>query len=111
MRKVLIIAICVLFAVGCHMPRTHTIDVAKIKGCNGFKWTGRVTVKKTYKGLFTGYSVDLIELESRDGRALLIDTQDRGKGIDLYVKAVVETTKPEADKPPKAQQKQNSADQ
>ena len=87
MKKVLIAAFGLIFVVGCNLPRRYTIDVATIEGCEGFEWNGRVTVSKTHKGFFTGYTVDIIKLEARDGRTMLLDT--RGKGVETYVKVEV----------------------
>lgn len=77
-----------ILAAGCHLPEERVVDIAKLDGCEGFDWNGRVTVTKTYKGIFTGYTVDFVKLESADGRAFLLDT--RGKGIETYVKTKVE---------------------
>ena len=108
MSKVLIAALGLIFVVGCG-PIRRTVDVAKIEGCEGFDWDGRVTVGKTYKGLFTGYTVDLIKLKSRDGRKVLLDTS--GRGVETYVKAEVERSRQETVGPAKVRQKQNSPDQ
>ena len=95
MRKVLIAAFGLIFVVGCNLPQRYTIDVAKIEGCEGFDWNGRVTVRKNYHGLFKGYTVDLIKLEAKDGRALLLDTSF--EGVETYVKAEVKRCGQETD--------------
>ena len=97
MRTVLIAAFGLMFVVGCTLPQKYVIDVAKIEGCEGFDWNGRVIVRKTYKGLFTGYTVDFIKLEATDGRAMLLDT--RGGRVETYVKMEVERHRQATDGP------------
>ena len=87
MKRALLAAFGLIFVVGCTLPQRYTIDVAQIEGCEGFDWNGRVTVTTTYKGLLTGYTVDIIKLEATDGRAMLLET--RGKEVETYVKVEV----------------------
>ena len=109
MRKVLLATFGLIFAVGCTLPQRYTIDVDKIEGCEDFDWNGRVIVTKTYKGIFTGYTVDLIKIESRDGRAMLLDA--RRKKVETYVKAKVDSSGQQAHDPAIVRQKQSPPDQ
>jgi hypothetical protein len=88
MRRLWIVSLGLVFLVGCVTPQRYVVDVAKTEGCDDFDWNGRVTVTMTWKGIFGGgTTVDLIKLESRDGRSLLLDTT-RGS-VEAYTEVKV----------------------
>ena len=89
MGRLPIVSLGLIFLVGCVTPQRYVVDVAKTEGCDDFDWNGRVTVTMTWKGIFGGgTTVDLIKLESRDGRSLLLETT-RGT-VEAYEEVEVE---------------------
>lgn len=90
MRRLPMVSLGLILLVGCVTPQRYVVDVAKTQGCDDFDWNGRVTVTMTWKGFpfGGGTTVDLIKLESRDGRSLLLDTT-RGT-VEAYAEVEVE---------------------
>ena len=88
MRRASIVSLGLVLLAGCTTPQRFVVDVANTEGCNDFDWNGRVTVTMRWKGMFQGTTVDLIRLESTDGRSLLLETT-RG-AVRAYTEVEVE---------------------
>ena len=91
-RTMIILSFGLLILVGCTTPQRYVVDVSKVAGCEDFAWDGKVTVTMTWKGLLGGGStVDLIRLESRNARSLLLETT--GGRVRAYAEVEVERLK------------------
>jgi len=94
MRRVPKAAVGLILLVGC--TQRYVVDVTEIEGCDDFDWNGRVIVTESWKGFFGGgHTVDLIKLESRDGRSILIDAT--GCGVEAYVEVEVKRLRQKGD--------------
>ena len=78
MKKML--ALCCVVIIGCAQTHRYEVDVSKIKD---FEWNGQVRITRTNYGFLRGCDVHHVELGSKDGRAVSLNTANPRPEVHL----------------------------